>query len=317
MCRLTTAVKINACTRRCRPVSASRSSPSWAKSSWHSTPGSPSTTRTVVAPTRNPHRSTANRCSVRYGTTTPRRASSSSIFTIDNGSCFCPSTSAPRTQPRICSSWPSSASHDAPCPFGRAGRTASTTSPDQLIGDRIHTGLPGQPRSLGRLDVPAGGLAVHPRPLGDRPQPVALQPRPQHLTHLNHTDLPESHPRLTSTSTVMTRAVNERTRDLSARRAGWSHDWQPRWSHEAGRKPLNAVPCSWQATAGNPAVTPDRVGGSVDSVRGQHSCRRRLPTVDPSSERGWRWYAAAATSDQNRGASTRRGRRRRFRALSF
>ena len=33
------------------------------------------------------------------------------------------------TQPRICSSWPSSASHDAPCPFGRAGRTASTTSP--------------------------------------------------------------------------------------------------------------------------------------------------------------------------------------------
>ena len=31
---------------------------------------------------------------------------------------------------------------------------------------------------------------------------------------------------------------------------GWSNDWQSRWSHEAGRKPLRAVPCSWQATCG-------------------------------------------------------------------
>lgn len=46
----------------------------------------------------------------------------------------------------------------------------------------------------------------------------------------------------------MTRAVKEQAEDPPARRAGWSHDWQPRWSHEAGRKPLSAVPCSWQAT---------------------------------------------------------------------
>ncbi len=46
----------------------------------------------------------------------------------------------------------------------------------------------------------------------------------------------------------MTRAVNESIDDPTARRAGWSHDWQPRWSQEAGRKPLSAVPCSWQAT---------------------------------------------------------------------
>ena len=31
--------------------------------------------------------------------------------------------------------------------------------------------------------------------------------------------------------------VNEDIEDLSARRAGWSHDWQSRWSHEVGRKP--------------------------------------------------------------------------------
>src|SRR6266542_65995 len=53
---------------------------------------------------------------------------------------------------------------------------------------------------------------------------------------------------MTSASTDMTRAVNERTKDNPARRAGWSHDWQPRWSHEAGRKPVSPVPCSWQAT---------------------------------------------------------------------
>ena len=32
------------------------------------------------------------------------------------------------------------------------------------------------------------------------------------------------------------------------RRAGWSHNWQSRWSHELGRKPLSTVPCSWQVT---------------------------------------------------------------------
>ena len=86
MCRETTAVKISACTRRFFPVSGSMMNPICAKSIWHSTPGSPSVIRIVVDRIRNPHRSTANRCSVRYGTTQPCRASSSSIFTIDNGS---------------------------------------------------------------------------------------------------------------------------------------------------------------------------------------------------------------------------------------
>ncbi|MGH3372092.1 MAG: hypothetical protein ACRDPR_19070 [Nocardioidaceae bacterium] len=99
--------------------------PIWAKSIWHSTPGSPSTTRTVVVLTRNPHRSTANRCNVRYGTTHPDRASSSSTFTMLNGSCASP----PLTHFLICSSRSSSASHAAPCPFGRAGRTTATTAP--------------------------------------------------------------------------------------------------------------------------------------------------------------------------------------------
>jgi hypothetical protein len=48
----------------------------------------------------------------------------------------------------------------------------------------------------------------------------------------------------------MTRGVNEPKQDLPGRRAGWSHDWQSRWSHEPGRKPREAVPCSWPATIG-------------------------------------------------------------------
>ncbi len=68
MCREMTALKINACTRRFFCVSASRMNPIWAKSICHSTPGSPSLMCIVVVDwTRNPHRSTANRCSVRYG----------------------------------------------------------------------------------------------------------------------------------------------------------------------------------------------------------------------------------------------------------
>ena len=69
--------------------------------------------------------------------------------------------------------------------------------PDQLVGDRLlhrHTGLAGKSLRLGRLDIAAGGLAVHSRPLRDLPQPRTLEPGPQHLTHLDHADLPESHP---------------------------------------------------------------------------------------------------------------------------
>ena len=66
---------------------------------------------------------------------------------------------------------------------------------DELVGDRAHARVADQPSGLGRGDVPASGLAVHPRPLGRLPQPRSLQPRTQHLTHLNHADLPESHAR--------------------------------------------------------------------------------------------------------------------------
>jgi len=120
MCRDSTAVKIKACTFRRRPVSASVMKPICAKSIWHSEPGSPSSTRRVVPRARNPHSSAAKRCNVRYGTDVPDRVSSTSIFTIDRPSFTHLAISVFRTVSR---------SHAAPCPFGRAGRTAAITAP--------------------------------------------------------------------------------------------------------------------------------------------------------------------------------------------
>ena len=66
--------------------------------------------------------------------------------------------------------------------------------PDQLIAQLPRPAVAGQPGRHGRLDIPAGGLAVHPRLRGHRPQPGPGQPRPEHLTDLYHADLPEHHP---------------------------------------------------------------------------------------------------------------------------
>lgn len=54
MCRECTAVKISTCATRRRPATGSPRSPSRAKSIWHSTPGSPSATRTVAPCPRPP-----------------------------------------------------------------------------------------------------------------------------------------------------------------------------------------------------------------------------------------------------------------------
>jgi putative transposase len=68
---------------------------------------------------------------------------------------------------------------------------------------------------------------------------------------------------MTSTSEQATWRVNERTQDPPTRRAGWSHDWQSRWSHEPGRKPVRPVPCSWQATFAYTAFVIDAFAGTI------------------------------------------------------
>ncbi len=64
---------------------------------------------------------------------------------------------------------------------------------DQLIGQSRDTILPTKTPGLGCRDVTTSGLAVHTRPLCRPPEPSPLQPTAEHLTHLNHTDLPETH----------------------------------------------------------------------------------------------------------------------------
>ena len=77
----------------------------------------------------------------------------------------------------------------------------------------------------------------------------------------------------------MTRAVNEDIEEPQARRAGWSHDWQPRWSHEPGRKPLRPVPCSWQATTAAPSPPP-RTRRTVHPERHRAHRRVRAPIMN-------------------------------------
>ena len=58
-----------------------------------------------------------------------------------------------------------------------------------------------------------------------------------------------------------TRRSNEPSRNQPDRHAEWSHDWQPRWSHESGRKPPTTVPSSWQATRSDslaPSTAPSK-----------------------------------------------------------
>ena len=77
----------------------------------------------------------------------------------------------------------------------RAGRADGLGDlADQLAGQLPRPAVAGQPRRHRRLDIPAGGLAIHPSLRGHRPQPRPGQPRPEHLTDLCHSNLPEHHP---------------------------------------------------------------------------------------------------------------------------
>jgi hypothetical protein len=65
---------------------------------------------------------------------------------------------------------------------------------DQLISQLSRAAVAGQPGLHRRLDIPAGGLTIHPRLRGHPAQTCTGQPRPEHLTDLVHGNLPECHP---------------------------------------------------------------------------------------------------------------------------
>jgi hypothetical protein len=74
------------------------------------------------------------------------------------------------------------------------GWSANGDLADKLITQLGKAAVAGQPCLHRRLDIPAGGLAVHPGLSGHLPQTRARKPSPEHLTDLSHGNLPECHP---------------------------------------------------------------------------------------------------------------------------
>jgi hypothetical protein len=74
---------------------------------------------------------------------------------------------------------------------GRADR--GHHRPEQLIAQLVLAALADQTRGHRRLDVPARGFTIHPRPLPGRAQSQTAQPATQHFPNLEHRHLPERH----------------------------------------------------------------------------------------------------------------------------
>ena len=107
-------------------------SPRSPKSTCSSPPGGPSSTGVVTLPPPAPHRSAANRCSVRSATTTPCRASKMPIFTTGT---------PPLTHVAICSLAGLQLRPPRTVPV-RAHRPHHRHDlPDQLIGELLLTSL--------------------------------------------------------------------------------------------------------------------------------------------------------------------------------
>ena len=226
-------MKINACTTRRRPVVRVGTSPSRPKSIWHSTPGSPSATRTVAAARPNPHRSTANRCNVRYGTATPRRASLPSI-------CHYRQPVA-STQPRIRSSLGQQRLPRRAVPAGRTGRTAATTAP---ISSSVS--CPRRPRGPARPPPPprrSGGRSCDPPPPA---QPTVrsptAQPASRSTSRISITEPPGTPP--DASRPDRPGAIGSGHRPPQRRHAGGPMTGNPGGPMTVARNRLRPVPCT-------------------------------------------------------------------------
>ena len=219
--------------RRPSPAGISPRSP---KSTCSSPPGGPSSTGVVTLLPDAPHRSAANRCSVRSATTTPCRPSKIPIFTTGT---------PPSTHAVICCRRPSSSAHPAPCPSGRTGRTTDTTCP---ISSSVSCSSPPS------RDSPAAAAALTYRLLVLRSTPAcaatarslfpasqALSASRTSITDTSRNTIPATSSRSTGEDqTGMTPDKRRTTPLVQLLATGWSH------AH--GGKPLNLVPCRWRMT---------------------------------------------------------------------
>ena len=143
-------------------------------------------------------------------------------------------------------------------------------------------------RHTSRGGVKAGRRRCSPLPLRRRgwasawcPGDAALtrpgQPPPERLSYLNHRDLPERHG--ASSASASKTQPNVSSAGVGGW-SGWSHNWQRRWSHAAGKTGGYLVPCHWQVTGlgtlflllvasgvsvGSPAASAQPLAGSISA----------------------------------------------------
>lgn len=116
---------------------------------------------------------------------------------------------------------------------------------DELIGQLAFAAVTSQAQLDRGVDVPADRLAVHSRRLGDRPLTLTPQPQPQHLSNLDHTNLPVRHRHLPDPSIGGGESTGNGTAAGGPRVVPSLAD---RWSHAPGGTHLKVVPRSWRAT---------------------------------------------------------------------
>jgi hypothetical protein len=122
--------------------------------------------------------------------------------------------------------------------------------PDERVAQQLVPAVAHQPQPDRGIHVATNGLAVEPDQPLRRPDALAGQPQPQHLSNLEHSDLPERHRRLRLAeqdggNSTVSETDEGGPRVVPSLAAGWSHHWRwggpmllalnaPRWSHAAG-----------------------------------------------------------------------------------
>ena len=172
----------------------------------------------------------------------------------------------------------------------RADRT------DQIVAERTLTACSVE-TNLDRCgDVAPRRLAVD----ADRALNGALsftaRPAPEPLSYLDHRDLPERHG--ASPASASETQSNVRSAGVGGW-PGWSHNWQRRWSHAAGKTSGYLGQCGWQVTGTRSLHDPVRTRGDAADPgvpgpgrraprRGRHpgTARRAGPDTRPGPRAG-------------------------------
>jgi hypothetical protein len=164
---------------------------------------------------------------------------------------------------------------------------------DEPVGELLVAALADQTETDSGIHVAADGLAVEADQPFRRSDALAGQPQPQHLSNLEHSDLPERHCRLRLADQTTATATSARPTKVDPE---WSHHWRwggpmllalssPRWSHAAGGRhvPYRAALLGWLHVCGRRSQL---AAGTVDGATG--SCPASSVGSNVSTGRG-RW----------------------------